>query len=844
MRRSRGEAGRSVTSRLLESEPPPSLAPRYSVHRMVGAGATGEVFEATDTAHQRRVAIKTISRRRDSEEWTARFQREIQAIARLNHPNIVPLFDSGIADGRAYFVMPFIEGPTLRTLLEAEGPLPINRALEITKQIGAALSHAHSQGVIHRDVKPGNIMFSGGNAVLTDFGFAAGQLFDESITESDVGLGTPRYASPEQMTGSLNPGPASDVYALGSVSFEMLTGEPPFSGRTLETILAQKVSGEIPRIRTLRPAVPKRLDQVVRKSLSPVRADRFPDIASFVAACSVAMTTTPSKKALALSAVLAASIIASVSVLWVRGPPATRTLSIRMDQLGDSSAQSERIRALVTRTRRQLSLLHELRVLEEPADPLRFGLDSARPDIELRLRVVSSDGVVRLAARERRDSESWHFDYRLPADHVEDLQLPPTIAQDIATKLRLHVTPQELNQVRLIPTDNAEAWRLYQLAQRLYGRSDRAANNLEGARLFEAAAKVDPSFGEAWAKAGEALAAAYETPADSSLLTEANRFVERALSINPKLPEAYLAAGMIQYVQGRHQQAQLLLATALEARPSYHHARFLHAAVLRRQGKWKEALEEFEELVAASPNDKSSAIALGRTLMWLRRYDDAVATFNRAIALSPNTEDVPYLDKAWVFAMRGAPLDSITNVLNEAKLVAGEPAVIEWLVEQHAVRGWFWWLGDEWNRPLIAQRSSLKPSNLGRWFLAVASVHRRAGNAEASRQFADSAQITFESQLKIRGADPVLKGQMAVACALAGERRSAVDWALSASAQRPVVSDAFEGPESLFLLAQTLALVGDVVAARSYVDSLTQLPSPYSKELLNRHPLEAASKGR
>ncbi len=804
----------------------------------------GEVFEATDNAHQRRVAIKMIRTRRDSDEWSARFLREIQAIARLNHPNIVPLFDSGIAEGRAYFVMPYLEGPTLRDMLAKGGPLTIDRALEITRQIGAGLAHAHSLGVIHRDVKPGNIMFSDGNAVLTDFGFAAGELFDESITDSGVGLGTPRYASPEQMTGSFSADPAADVYSLGAVTFEMLTGEPPFSGRTLETILAQKVTGEIPSVRTFRPTVDKRLERVIRKSMAPVRADRFPDIASFLSACHAAMAKAPSRAALTAAAALGAGIVAAALVIWGRAPP-IRTLSIRIEQPADSSSQSERIRALVTRTRRQLSLLHGLRVLEEPVGPLRAGVKPTRAAIEIGVRTLSDGAdVVRIEGHEAAHGEPWSLDYALPANRIEDLQLPSAIVQDVATRLRLRVTPEELSQVRRTPTDNAEAWRLFQLAQRLYSRSDRAANNLEGARMFEAAARADTTFAEAWAKAGEALASAYEAPGDSSLLTRANRFVERALAINPKLPEAYLAAGSIQYLQGRYQQAQLLLARALDQRPSYDQARFTHAAVLRRLGKWKAALHGFEELVASSPDNKNSTIALGRTLMWLRRYDDAVAAFNRAIALSPSTDDVPYLDKAWVFAMKGAPLDSVTQVLREAKLVAGESAVIEWLIEQHPVRGWFWWLGDEWRGPLLAQRTALKPSNLGQWYLAIASLQRRAGNRQSSRKYADSARMAFESQLATRGATAVLNGLMGVACALAGQGRSAVDWASKGIAQRPVAHDAFLGPESLYLLAQTLMLVGDSVAARAYVDSLTQLPSPYSKELLKRHPLAVASNGR
>lgn len=828
---------------MTRSETPviPGLPERYVLRRRIGSGGMGEVFEATDTVYDRSVAIKLMSGKR----WSARFAREVTAVARLSHPNILPLFDSGMAGERPFYVMPFVDGPSLREMLDAGGPLPVERALKVLDQVGAALAYAHANGVIHRDVKPGNILFSGNTALLADFGLVSAQELGPPLTDPGVGVGTPEYASPEQITGSLPAAPETDIYAVGCVGYEMLAGEPPFTGQSVQVILARKVGGEAPRLRTLRPDVPRKLDEAIARTMAPAPTDRFPDIESFLAACEATSSTLPIRRRVMLGgAALGLMVLfSSIAILWPRQPPAVLTVDVSTMAEGAPPAHAERARVLAERTRRQLSLLRGARVFEErPAGPDQ---PDVTPDVLLRIGIsgrgdqASSFRATALDAG--ADTIIWEGDYSVPAASVLDLQLPSIIAQEVAASLDLRLTREELVEVQRVPTTNAEAWRLFQVARNLYRRSDRPADNLEAAQMFLQAGTIDTTFAEAFAEAADAFAAAYPAGGDTVLI-KANSLVERALSLQPTLPEAHLAAAMIHYVQGRFEQARLPVQNALEARPSYFDAGWLKAVILRRQGRWDESLAAFEDLVAFNPGDRVAMLGLGRTLMWLGRYEEALAAFDRAIALGPGARDAPYLDKAWALALSGDSLPAVQRVIDEAEFVAGRSQTLDLLTEQHPVRGWFWWLEGKWGESLETSRDRLTLSSLGEWFLAFSSVLRRRGNIRDSRIYADSAGVELEALVEQRRNDAALRGLLGIAHVLAERPAEGIRWATLGAAMRPVEDDAYSGPESLFLLAQVLALAGEQHRARIYVDSLTRIPSPYSTELFTRFPVwDAAS---
>jgi serine/threonine protein kinase len=263
-----------------------AIVDRYRVERELGAGGMATVYLAHDLKHERDVAIKVLHPDLGAALGAERFLAEIKTTAKLQHPHILPLLDSGAADGLLYYVMPYVRGETLRARLTREGQLPVEEAVRIAREVAGALDHAHKQGVIHRDIKPENILLQDGAALVADFGIALAvqSAGGARLTQTGLSLGTPQYMSPEQATGERLIDARSDVYALGAVTYEMLTGEPPFSGPTVQAVVARLLS-ETPRsITAQRKAVPLHVEAAVMRALEKLPADRFAQAASFASA--------------------------------------------------------------------------------------------------------------------------------------------------------------------------------------------------------------------------------------------------------------------------------------------------------------------------------------------------------------------------------------------------------------------------------------------------------------------------------------------------------------------------------------------------------------------------------
>src|SRR5215208_3213158 len=229
----------------------------------------GHVYLAQDTKHERRVAIKVLDPAYAHAVGTQRFVREIRIASMLTHPSIVPLYDSGEFDGQLFYVMPHVEGQSLRERLKRDVMLPLGQALQWAAEIADALAFAHARGIVHRDIKPENLLIEGDRLVLADFGVARAieLAAGDDITSEQLVVGTPLYMSPEQASGSKVDG-RSDIYSLGCVIYEMLAGEPPFTGATLQAVTAKKASGHYPAIRVVRPTVPPTLDDTIARALA------------------------------------------------------------------------------------------------------------------------------------------------------------------------------------------------------------------------------------------------------------------------------------------------------------------------------------------------------------------------------------------------------------------------------------------------------------------------------------------------------------------------------------------------------------------------------------------------
>src|SRR6184192_2360531 len=271
------------------------------------------VYLAADLKHHRPVAIKVLKPELAAALGPDRFLREIETAARLSHPHILPLHDSGEAAGLLYYVMPWVEGETLRDRLEREGQLPLEEAVRITREVASALSYAHSHDVVHRDVKPENILLSGGEAVVADFGIARAitQAAGTRLTETGIPVGTPQYMSPEQASGGGPIDGRSDVYSLACVLYEMLVGEPPYTGPSAQVVIAKRFTDPVPSVRRLRDTIPPAIDGAVSKALGKAPADRFVTAAQFAEALTSSSAPAvrprrPARRLLVAGAVMAA----------------------------------------------------------------------------------------------------------------------------------------------------------------------------------------------------------------------------------------------------------------------------------------------------------------------------------------------------------------------------------------------------------------------------------------------------------------------------------------------------------------------------------------------------------
>ncbi|HET9292698.1 MAG TPA: protein kinase [Gemmatimonadales bacterium] len=271
------------------------LGDRYRIERVVGEGGMATVFLAEDVKHHRKVAVKVMRAELAATVGADRFLREVEIAAQLNHPHILPMHDSGEADGLLYYVMPYVEGESLQARLRREAQLPVQDALRLAREVAEALAYAHRRGIIHRDIKPANILISEGHALVADFGIARALGGDgEAITKTGLAVGTPQYMSPEQATGARDVDGRTDVYALGAVLYEMVAGEPPFTGATAQVIIGRSLTQAPAPLTQTRQGLPVGLEAIVSKALAKSPADRHPSAASLAEALSGIETGTRS----------------------------------------------------------------------------------------------------------------------------------------------------------------------------------------------------------------------------------------------------------------------------------------------------------------------------------------------------------------------------------------------------------------------------------------------------------------------------------------------------------------------------------------------------------------------
>ncbi len=607
---------------------PALLASRFVVERELGRGGMATVYLARETKHERYVALKIMRPEAASAFGAERFLREIGIAARLSHPHLVPLIDSGESEGTLYYVSAYVPGGSLRDRLDREGKLPVEDAVRITEEICAGLDFAHRAGFMHRDVKPENILFADGLALLADFGVARAcdPTPDDRMTTPGIAIGTPAYMSPEQASGDTGCDSRSDVYSLACVLFEMLTGEPPFAGTAREVMVKHVIEAARP-VRALRPEVPESVDAAVAQALAKDPAHRFPSAAAFATALRAQRRTHPTVAA-------SAPGIAVLPFVNTSAEPDNEYLS---DGLTD-----ELINALAA--------VHGIRVASrttvfalkgKPQDVRAIGalLDCAYV-LEGTVRRAGSQLRITAQLSSTQDGRllwSQRFDRQL--DDV--LAIQDEISRTIVNTLRAGALGEVVEPAARRHTQNVRAYSLF-----LKGRYEmglRTQSGLANAiRYFKQAIEEDPQYALAHAGLSDAYALEldYRNVPIREGFDQAREHALKAIELDPTLAEPHAALGWRCFIfDWDWRKAEEEFRRAIELDPRYAWAHQLFAFVLAARAQHGDAIVEGHTSVELDPGSVSARRGIAWQYYLARRWDQARHHLDRAIVMNPNSEE-------------------------------------------------------------------------------------------------------------------------------------------------------------------------------------------------------------
>ena len=643
-----------------------ALADRYTIERELGRGGMATVYLARDVKHERFVALKVLSPALAVSLGADRFLREITLAARLQHPHIITVFDSGDAGGVLWYTMPYIEGETLRARLERERQLPLEEAVRIASEAARALEYAHQHGVLHRDIKPENLLLTtDGTTLVADFGIARPWNETGGLTETGLVVGTPAYMSPEQAAGERALDARSDVYALGCVLYEMLAGDAPYSGPNAQAILAKRLSEPVPHVSATR-EVPPAIEQAVSRALARVPADRFATAADFQRA--LLGTALPRRHAasrawVGVGAVAILLVIAIASALVVRsragsdgaplGAPASAAV-LPFADLSEARDQAYFSDGLTDELITALSHIDGLHVAARTSSFQFKGSQIDLSDVRRRLHVdaVLEGSVRRSGDRLRINAQlvSTRDGYQLWAE-AYDRQLKDVfavqedIARAIISALRVKLGPGASGALRTRPTADLEAHDLY-LKGRFAWNQRTSAGMREAVRYLEQAVARDSGYALAWAALADAyvLVIPYAgTPRDVDW-PNARTAAARALALDSALGEAHtaLAYGTMIY-DWNWAAAESSFRRAITVDPAYPTGHQWYGDFLWSQGRLDEALMQMREAQRLDPLSLVIATELAQTFYLMHRLDTADVLLRGTLALDPNYPHALYI---------------------------------------------------------------------------------------------------------------------------------------------------------------------------------------------------------
>jgi TolB-like protein/Tfp pilus assembly protein PilF len=869
-----------------------ALRERYALEKELGRGGMATVYLAQDLRHHRPVALKVLEPELSVGVGPERFRREIETAARLEHPHILPVLDSGEARGWLWYTMPYVEGESLRQRLNSVGRLPVVEALRLTREAALALDFAHRHGIVHRDVKPENILLSDNQALVADFGIAkalevAG---DERLTGTGAAVGTPTYMSPEQAAGG-QVDARSDIYALGSVLYEMLTGEPPFTGRTPQGIIARRFLESAPSVRRLRDAVPTDVEEAVARALAREPADRFQTAAEFAralagaAAGPLVLTSAPASSGLAAPpatrpskrprrrvpagvTLLALGFLLGLGVLfaWLQagagdqGAGNAKLLAVLpFENLG--GAEDEYFADGITdEVRGKLAALPGLQVIAggssseyrrttKPPQQIARELGvqylltgrvrwEKGPGGQSRVRVSPELVEVRPRAM---PTTKWQEPLEAPLTDVFRVQAD--IAGRVAEALNVALGADARARLGERPAANLPAYDAYLKGEEISGDMASNPNPVMLRRAlpyYEQAVALDSGFVEAWARLSLAHSLIYMNGTPLPAEAEAARgAAERALALAPGRAEGRLALGNY-YGYVLHENQRALEQYALGLRIAPNNAELLiHSGFAERDlGQWEAALAHFRQAQKLNPRVAVTAVGLSWTLVWFRQYAQALKAAEQGLALDPANLHL-LRTKAMIYLAQG-DLAGARAVLRSAPKEVEPVDLVAHMANYYDL---FWVLEEEQQLLLLRLPPTAFYDDRFAWGIVLAQTYALRGEQAKVRAYADSARVAVEAQLRDAPQDAQRHVFHGLLLAYLGRKAEAVVEAERGVALLPVSKDAYTGPYLQHQLVRIYLLVGEPDKALDRLESLLRIPYYLSADWLKIDPTFAPLRG-
>ena len=872
-----------------------ALADRYRIDRQLGRGGMATVFLARDLRHDREVALKVLHPELAHALGPERFQREVKLAARLQHPHILTVLDSGEAAGQLWFTMPFVDGESLRDRLTHERQLPVEEAVRIATEVARALDYAHRHDIIHRDIKPENILLTrDGDTLVADFGIARALAGSEDrLTETGMAVGTPAYMSPEQASGDRQLDARTDIYALGSVLYEMLAGEPPFTGPSAQAVIAKRLSGPAPKVRAVRPSVPETVGLAIDKALAPVPADRFASAAEFgralattptgatssgqsaTAARPVISTAQPGAPAPISPAVtrrvptglalLLIGFLIGVGVLfaWKRGghrggAAGPRIIAVLpFENMGDST-QEYFADGITDAVRGKLSTLPGVRVIAGGSVQVYKNSPRSYPEIARELGVnylvvakvrwaKSADGASRVQLSPElveltggTPTTKWQQPFDAALTDVFKVQAD--IAGQVAQALDVALADSVSRQLAARPTGNLPAYDAFLRGEQFFvtrGLND-PVNLRRAISYYQQAVALDSTFALAWARIGRAQALLFANGVPDPAVGEASlRAVERALALDPKLPEARLALAGYQ-INVRNDLVQARVESEAVLRLDPHNALALGSIAFldATTGRWDSAVAHAREATRLDPRSLLARLRLGSALRKLGRYEEARVELDRGLALAPAS--MTLVQARVMVELRDGNLDSARALLRSAAREI-EPAVIAAYMGNY----WdlFWVLDDSEQRLLLTLPEAEFDGDRSTWAIVRAQTWWLRGDKARARAYADTARIATLDVLKVAPGDGQRQLFLGLAEAYVGRKADAIRNGERGAATLLPSQDQIGGAYFQHVLARIYVLTGEYEKALDMLEPLLQMPYDLSPGWLRIDPSFTPLKG-